>query len=222
MGGEEEGATGCPKYCDLEAFQLFSLPENLSQCHSALLAIQLPYFRQLFVSDFDAETIFRVNEHHPPNWYCREFLELRRIEAIAANNKIYYGSNIPNVFLPTDSVTTTNKPWVMLFIYVAVICEWAVVILADIPFSGLLWNLVGNSTSALLIVIRDRRNEEVYGNVDLWWGFSETAGNSYSWAFQFFVWLTPRTSSTGAANSGSDIWGCLACLQMKSFANRVN
>uniref|UniRef100_A0A9J2PQP8 Band 7 domain-containing protein n=1 Tax=Ascaris lumbricoides TaxID=6252 RepID=A0A9J2PQP8_ASCLU len=40
----------------------------------------------------------------------KEFLELRRIEAIAANNKIYYGSNIPNVFLPTDSVTTTNKP----------------------------------------------------------------------------------------------------------------
>lgn len=29
----------------------------------------------------------------------REFLELKRIEAIAMNNKIYYGSQIPNAFL---------------------------------------------------------------------------------------------------------------------------
>lgn len=29
----------------------------------------------------------------------REYLELRRIEAIAANNKIYYGADIPNAFL---------------------------------------------------------------------------------------------------------------------------
>ncbi|KHN73041.1 Erlin-1 [Toxocara canis] len=38
----------------------------------------------------------------------KEFLELRRIEAIAANNKIYYGSNIPNAFLSTEFVATTK------------------------------------------------------------------------------------------------------------------
>ncbi|VDK17296.1 unnamed protein product [Anisakis simplex] len=38
-----------------------------------------------------------------------EFLELRRIEAIGANNKIYYGSNIPNVFLNTNELLSTVK-----------------------------------------------------------------------------------------------------------------
>uniref|UniRef100_A0A1I7VHQ3 PHB domain-containing protein n=1 Tax=Loa loa TaxID=7209 RepID=A0A1I7VHQ3_LOALO len=32
----------------------------------------------------------------------KEFLELKRIEAIAMNNKIYYGSQIPNAFLDID------------------------------------------------------------------------------------------------------------------------
>lgn len=39
----------------------------------------------------------------------KEFLELKRIEAIAANNKIYYGSSIPNVFLTTESLPV-KKP----------------------------------------------------------------------------------------------------------------
>lgn len=30
----------------------------------------------------------------------KEYLDLKRIEAISANNKIYYGSDIPNMFLP--------------------------------------------------------------------------------------------------------------------------
>jgi len=39
-----------------------------------------------------------------------QYLEVMRIEAIAANNKIYYGSNIPNFFLGTDwhSLTTSG------------------------------------------------------------------------------------------------------------------
>merc|ERR1719391_1251755 len=32
-----------------------------------------------------------------------EYLELRKIEAISANNKIYFGSSIPSMFLQTDS-----------------------------------------------------------------------------------------------------------------------
>jgi len=47
-----------------------------------------------------------------------EYLEVKRIEAISANNKIYYGTNIPNFFLGSDwnnlaasSVTAeTHKP----------------------------------------------------------------------------------------------------------------
>ncbi|VDO63173.1 unnamed protein product [Haemonchus placei] len=34
----------------------------------------------------------------------REYLELRRIEAIAKNNKIFYGQDIPSVFFHTDDV----------------------------------------------------------------------------------------------------------------------
>lgn len=32
-----------------------------------------------------------------------EYLELKKVEAIAANNKIYYGSSIPNAFISTDT-----------------------------------------------------------------------------------------------------------------------
>jgi len=32
----------------------------------------------------------------------KEYLEVKRIDAIAANNKIYYGSHIPNFFLGND------------------------------------------------------------------------------------------------------------------------
>eukprot|EP00080_Pristionchus_pacificus_P010769 PDM70789.1 erl-1 [Pristionchus pacificus] len=31
-----------------------------------------------------------------------EYLELKRIDAIGSNNKIYYGNEIPNIFLPSD------------------------------------------------------------------------------------------------------------------------
>ena len=34
----------------------------------------------------------------------REYLELKKIEAIAANNKIYYGSSIPSVFLNSEII----------------------------------------------------------------------------------------------------------------------
>jgi len=43
-----------------------------------------------------------------------EHLEVKRIEAIAANNKIYYGTNIPNFFLGSDwqhlTLPTTASP----------------------------------------------------------------------------------------------------------------
>uniref|UniRef100_A0A1I7XS45 PHB domain-containing protein n=1 Tax=Heterorhabditis bacteriophora TaxID=37862 RepID=A0A1I7XS45_HETBA len=35
----------------------------------------------------------------------KEYLELKRIEAIAKNNKIYYGQDIPNVFFQADEAT---------------------------------------------------------------------------------------------------------------------
>ncbi|VDD90968.1 unnamed protein product [Enterobius vermicularis] len=38
-----------------------------------------------------------TNEH-----LYSEYLELKKIEAIAANNKIYYGSNIPNAFISSE------------------------------------------------------------------------------------------------------------------------
>ena len=33
----------------------------------------------------------------------RDYLELRKIEAIEKNNKVYYGNNIPSMFLDTKS-----------------------------------------------------------------------------------------------------------------------
>jgi regulator of protease activity HflC (stomatin/prohibitin superfamily) len=49
-----------------------------------------------------------------------KYLELKRIEAITVNNKIYYGNNIPNVFIggqdterivpPTEPTTTAKSP----------------------------------------------------------------------------------------------------------------
>lgn len=38
-----------------------------------------------------------------------QYLESRRIEAIAANNKIYFGSDIPSMFLSSDIEKTTKK-----------------------------------------------------------------------------------------------------------------
>merc|ERR1719239_636001 len=37
------------------------------------------------------------------------YLELRRVEAIAANNKIYFGADIPNMFLSADAGSTVNN-----------------------------------------------------------------------------------------------------------------
>lgn len=37
----------------------------------------------------------------------KEYLELKRIEAIATNNKVYYGSNIPSFFLNSGDFTAS-------------------------------------------------------------------------------------------------------------------
>jgi len=39
----------------------------------------------------------------------KEFLELKRIEAIASNNKIFYGPSIPSVFLADPQQAFTVK-----------------------------------------------------------------------------------------------------------------
>lgn len=49
----------------------------------------------------------------------REYLELKRYEALALNNKIYFGSDIPNMFLQAnvgDSVPIpkTHVEWVLI------------------------------------------------------------------------------------------------------------
>lgn len=41
----------------------------------------------------------------------REYLELKKIEAVAQNNKIFYGSDIPSAFLPVSAFShESNKP----------------------------------------------------------------------------------------------------------------
>ncbi|KRZ59999.1 Erlin-1, partial [Trichinella nativa] len=38
-----------------------------------------------------------------------EYLELKRIEAVSNNNKVFYGTDIPNMFLSSDSTSTDGK-----------------------------------------------------------------------------------------------------------------
>lgn len=39
-----------------------------------------------------------------------KYLELKRIEAITVNNKIYYGNNIPNVFIGGQETERISSP----------------------------------------------------------------------------------------------------------------
>lgn len=41
--------------------------------------------------------------------YTKEFLEMKRYEAISNNSKIYFGANIPQMFLDTSSLTKQNN-----------------------------------------------------------------------------------------------------------------
>ena len=47
-----------------------------------------------------------------------EYLELKRIESIASNNKVYFGDSLPNMFLESDSL----KPQSMKEMQAANVC----------------------------------------------------------------------------------------------------
>jgi len=52
-------------------------------------------------ADADYYTALRKSEANKL-LFTPQYLEIKRVEAVAANNKIYYGSNIPNFFLGND------------------------------------------------------------------------------------------------------------------------
>lgn len=49
----------------------------------------------------------------------REYLELKKLEALANNNKIYFGSDIPNMFIQAGDLTSKSVPadWELLFLW---------------------------------------------------------------------------------------------------------
>ncbi len=60
-------------------------------------------------ADADFYTAQKQAESHKV-LLSKEYLELKRIEAVAHNNKIYYGSNIPSVFFDSHVLGQSTGP----------------------------------------------------------------------------------------------------------------
>lgn len=39
-----------------------------------------------------------------------QYIELKKLEALSKNNKVYYGNSIPNIFLDSGNVAAVTTP----------------------------------------------------------------------------------------------------------------